>query len=165
MSYKTIIGAIQNWHNLTGDQVADALTAKTVDYSDPDRWSLLGIALIIGPQNVTAFCDFCTEIGYSWIPSQAAGSGLPIGDDAFNAQLLATQHPLCIAIANYGKRKISLCELNKLAEDRQAIIANHAAMKLELKQNEVRSAGANRWNAFSKAVQAWDGNPSTEPQL
>lgn len=165
MSYRKVIEAIQGWEDLTEAEVIDAAIRQEHVYADPDRWTLLGFATIIGPENVQPLIDFLGTIGLGWIASQAAAGGVPIGAADFNAAMRAIQHPSCQMLADRGRRMVSLCGLNKLPEVDAQIVAAWQAMKLERTKAEKRRTGSSRWNAYAKAIDEWDGNPATEPVL
>jgi len=141
MSHRKAIESISDWQEMTDAGVIAAAKAKSFLYVDTDRWTLLGIAQIIGPTEVTGFIAFCESIGFGWIATQAAGSGLPIGDPVFNAQLLAIPDPRCQAIAAAGRRYVSPCERFGVAENDAAIQAAISALRLEDRRREIR----NRW--------------------
>jgi hypothetical protein len=49
MSYRKAIESISGWQEMTDGGVIAATKAKSFLYVDTDRWTLLGIAQIIGP--------------------------------------------------------------------------------------------------------------------
>lgn len=157
MSYRKAIESISGWQEMTDGGVIAATKAKSFLYVDSDRWTLLGIAQIIGPTEVTAFIAFCESIGFGWIATQAAGSGLPIGDPVFNAQLLAIPDPRCQAIAVAGRRYISACERFGVAENDTAIQAAISLLRLEIDRKAIRKEGSDTYNAFCQVVDQWDG--------
>lgn len=164
-TYRKVVELIDGWQSLTDAELIEAATSRHLPWSDPDKWTLLGIASLIGPQNVSAFLSFLSEINYGWVGTQAAGAGVPIGDEAFNAAMRSINHPFCQAIADAGRKQISLCESQGLANDGQKVIAAANAMKLEELKKQKLKVGATRWNAYNVAIENWDGNPNTEPPL
>ncbi len=58
MSYRKVIEAIEGWERLSEQEVIDAATRLDHVYADPDKWTLLGFATIIGPENVQPLIDF-----------------------------------------------------------------------------------------------------------
>ena len=164
MSYRKAIESISDWQEMTDAGVIAAAKAKSFLYVDTDRWTLLGIAQIIGPTEVTGFIAFCESIGFGWIATQAAGSGLPIGDPVFNAQLLAIPDPRCQAIAAAGRRYVSPCERFGVAENDAAIQAAISALRLEDRRREIRKDASETYNAFCRIVDVWDG-AGLEPRL
>ena len=164
MSYRKAIESISDWQEMTDAGVIAAAKAKSFLYVDSDRWTLLGIAQIIGATEVTGFIYFCETIGFGWIATQAAGSGLPIGDPIFNAQLLAIPDPRCQAIAAAGRRYVSPCERFGVAENDAAIQAAIDALRLEEKRREIRKDASETYNAFCRLVDLWDGS-GLEPRL
>jgi len=164
MSHRKAIESISDWQEMTDAGVIAAAKAKSFLYVDTDRWTLLGIAQIIGPTEVTGFIAFCESIGFGWIATQAAGSGLPIGDPVFNAQLLAIPDPRCQAIAAAGRRYVSPCERFGVAENDAAIQAAISALRLEDRRREIRKDASETYNAFCRIVDVWDG-AGLEPRL
>ena len=165
MSYRKVIEAIQGWEDLTEAEVIDAAIRQEHVYADPDRWTLLGFATIIGPENVQPLIDFLGTIGLGWIASQAAAGGVPIGAADFNAAMRAIPHPSCQMLADRGRRMVSLCELFSVPANFAAIADGLRLMKLEKTLAEKRRIGSARWNAYAKAIDEWDGDPATEPVL
>jgi hypothetical protein len=157
MSYRKAIESISDWQEMTDAGVIAAAKAKSFLYVDSDRWTLLGIAQIIGPTEVTGFIAFCESIGYGWIATQAAGSGLPIGDPVFNSQLLAIPDPRCQAIAAAGRRYISPCERFGVAENDTAIQTAISLLRLEIDRRLIRKQGSDIYNEFCQVVDQWDG--------
>lgn len=165
MSYRKVIEAIDNWESLTEAEILAAAKDPSHLLIDRQMWTLLGIAKIIGDANVEPLISFLQSIGLGWIVHQAGGSGLPIGDAEFNSKLLAIPHPSCQAIAAVGRRMVSLCGLHNLTEDDDQIVAAWQSLRLEKTKVEKRKSGSSRWNAYAKAIDEWDGNPDTEPNL
>ena len=164
-TYRKVVELIDGWQSMTDAELIEAATSRSLAWSDPDRWTLVGIASLIGAENVSGLLSFLADIGYGWVGTQAAGAGLPIGDEAFNNAMRAIGHPHCLAIADAGRKMISLCESQGLANDGQRVIDAAKQMKLEKLQDGKLKAGASRWNAYNIAIRNWDGNPNTEPQL
>lgn len=165
MSYRKVIEAIDNWESLSQPEILAAAKEPSHLLVDRQMWTLLGIAHIIGDANVEPLISFLQSIGLGWIVHQAGGSGLPIGDAEFNSKLLAIPHPSCQAIAAAGRRMVSLCGLHNLTEDDDQIVAAWKLLKVEKRKGELRKASANQHNANIKAIDEWDGNPATEPNL
>jgi hypothetical protein len=157
MTYRKAIESISDWQEMTDAGVIATAKAKSFLYVDTDRWTLLGIAQIIGPTEVTAFIAFCEAIGFGWIATQAAGSGLPIGDPVFNGQLLAIPDPRCQAIAAAGRRYISPCERFGVVENDTAIQAAISLLRLEIDRRSIRKDASDTYNEFCKVVDQWDG--------
>lgn len=164
-TYRKVVELVDSWQSMTDAELIEAATAKDLPWADPDKWTLLGIAGLIGPQNVSTFLSFLSDINYAWVGTQAAGAGVPIGDEQFNAAMRSINHPFCQAIADAGRKMVSLCDLQGLANDGQKIVEAAKQMRLEKLQDDKLRAGATRWNAYNVAVRNWDGNPNTEPNL
>lgn len=164
-SYRKVVELVDGWQNMTDAELIEAATSRSLAWSDPDRWTLVGVASLIGAENVSGLLSFLDDIGYGWVGTQAAGAGLPIGDEAFNQAMRAIGHPHCLAIADAGRKMVSLCDLQGLANDGQRVVEAAKQMRLEKLQDDKLRAGATRWNAYNVAVRNWDGNPNTEPNL
>jgi hypothetical protein len=164
-AYRTLIEKLPDWEEMTEAEAVAAALAKSRTYVDPDRWSLIGIAQIIGPQNMPTLESFLNSIGMGWAFAQGTGAGLPIGDQAFNAALRSIGHPLTTAIADAGRRPASPCELEKLAEDPAKIAEGYRAAKLGALKHEKIVAASQRWNEYNREINRWDGDPATEPSL
>lgn len=163
MSYRKAIESIDGWQEMTDAGVVAACKAKSFLYVNTEKWSLLGIAAIIGPDQVTPFIEFCESIGFGWIATQAAGAGLPIGDPAFNAQILAIGDPRCNAIAAAGRRYISACERFGVAEDDSAIATVLKLLRVEEKRKAKKIIASGIYSEHMHALDAWDGqDPAPE---
>ena len=164
MSYRKAIESIDGWQEMTNAGIVAAAKAKSFHYVDHDRWTLLGIAQIIGPDQVTGFIAFCESIGYGWIATQAAGSGLPIGDPVFNTQLLTISDARCAAIASAGRRYISPCQRFGVSENDSEIQGAIDALRLDELKRSIQKDASDTYNAFCHAVDLWDGT-GPEPRL
>lgn len=164
-TYRKVVELVDGWQNMTDAELIEAATSRSLAWSDPDRWTLVGIASLIGAENVSGLLSFLADIGYGWVGTQAAGAGLPIGDEAFNNAMRAIGHPHCIAIADAGRKMVSLCELQGLANDGQRVVEAATQMRVEKRKKDKLKVDADRWNKHVVDVENWDGNPNTEPQL
>lgn len=164
-TYRKVVELVDGWQSMTDAELIEAATSRSLAWSDPDRWTLVGIASLIGAENVSALLAFLADIGYGWVGTQAAGAGLPIGDEAFNGAMRAIGHPHCVAIADAGRKMISLCESQGLANNGQAVVDTAKQMRLERLKEDKLKVDADRWNKHVVAVKNWDGNPNTEPNL
>ena len=164
-TYRKVVELIDGWQSLSDAELIEAATSRDLAWADPDKWTLVGIANLIGPGEVSALLAYLAEIGYGWVGTQAAGAGLPIGDELFNNAMRAIGHPQCVAIADAGRKLISLCESQSLANNGQAVVDAAKQMRLELLISSRRVSGATRWNVYNRALDTWDGNPNTEPDL
>jgi hypothetical protein len=165
MSYRQLVEKLPGWETMTESEAVTAALAKSKTYVDPDRWSLLGIASIIGQINMPSLINFLEGIGMGWAVVQAGGAGLPIGDATLNAELRAIGHPLLTQIADAGRRPASPCEMAGLTEDLAKIAEGYRAAKLGALKRDKLAAGAERWNEYNRAMLQWDGDPATEPSL
>lgn len=163
--YESVIRSLGDWISMTDDAIVAALFAVDQQYAEPDKWTSLGIASIIGDENMPALLAFMDSTNRSWLRQDLSFPGLPIGDPVFNAKLMATNNPYCVQIAQYGRRLVSRCYLAKLPEDRDSILRTLGKMRLDSEIGSMLRDGANRWNAYKQAVELWDGNPATRPRL
>ena len=165
MSYRKVIESIDNWQTLSEPEVVSAAKDPVHLLVDSQRWSLLGIAQIIGDENVGPLLAFLESIGLGWIVHQAGGSGLPIGDAAFNAKLLAIPHPSCQTIAQAGRRMGSLCAKYGLPETDVNIVSELRAMKVEKAKKAMLKEASTVYNSYCHDADQYDGTPETDPGL
>lgn len=163
-SLTDLIFGVPNWRDKTSSEIVEILNAANIDYAETERFTGYGLALIIGTERVQPFLDRCRMMGLSWV-AESQVLGLPIGDPIFNASLLETQDVDAVALARYGRRKISLLAANKLTVTTEQIISAFELCKLKTLQLEKRNIARERYNAYCTAIDQWDGNPATEPQL
>lgn len=162
--YESLIKSLGGWASMTDAQIVANLVAVDQPYAEPEKWMSLGIASIIGEENMPALLAFMESSGREWLRQDMAFPGLPIGDATFNTKLLQTGNPLCVQIANYGRRLVSRCYAAGLAEDTEAILATISKMRLELRKSAWRASFAARYNAAMAAVASYDGS-GPEPNL
>jgi len=60
---------------------------------------------------------------------------------------------------------VSLCELFTVPEDPSAIASGLRSMKLAKAKAAKLRSGSGRYNSYVSAIEAWDGDPATEPVL
>jgi hypothetical protein len=163
-SLTDLIFNIPNWRDRTSSEIVEILNAETIDYAESERFTGYGLALIIGTDRVQPFLDRCRSMGLAWV-AESQVLGLPIGDPIFNASLLETQDVDAVQIARYGRRKISILQADKQTATTNQIVAAFNLCKLKTLQLEKRQAARDRYNAYCTAVDQWNGDPATEPQL
>jgi hypothetical protein len=163
-SLTDLIFDIPNWRDKTSSEIVEILNAANIDFAETERWTGYGLALIIGTERVQPFLDRCRMMGLAWV-AESQVLGLPIGDPVFNASLVATQDVDAVSIAQYGRRKISALQANKLNVTTEQIVSAFELCKLKTLQLEKRTIARDRYNAYLTALDQWDGNPATEPQL
>lgn len=162
--YDQVVRSLGDWQSLTDAQIVAALLAADQPYAEPEKWTSLGIAAIIGDENMPALLDWMTSTNRDWLRVDMAFPGLPIGDAVFAAKLLATGNPLCEAIANYGRRLVSRCYAAGLPESAEGIIETVTRMRLDVRKAGWRSSFAARYNAAMAEVQNYNGT-GKEPSL
>lgn len=165
MSYSKVIESIPGWRTLPMAEVLVKAKEPSQDFINTEWYSLLGVAGIIGHQNVKPLMEFLTGLGFDWIETQAGGKGLPLGDSVFHAVLLSIPHPHCELLAKEGRRKISLCEHFQVAQDDTKLEAAWRNCKLRADRADLLQEGSQVYNAFSDAVRLWDGDPATKPRI
>lgn len=163
MPLSKLIERVENWRNLSPQALLFKLQEPTVQFVDTRSFTLMGIAAIIGKANMKPLHQFLESINQDWVFLQAA-VGLPIGDPVMNAEIKAIPHPDCQAIANAGRRMISVLEEAGLQPTLQEIADTQASMLFEDRKQNLISQNAVRWNAFCEAVNNWDG-VSPAPEL
>lgn len=155
--YESLIKSLGEWATMTDAEIVSHLVVPDQPFAEPEKWMSLGIASIIGEENMPALLAFMQSSNREWLRQDMAYPGLPIGDATFNAKLLQTGNPLCVQIANYGRRLVSRCYAAGLAEDTEAITATIKEMRLELRKAAWRSSFSTRYNAAIVAVNNYRG--------
>jgi hypothetical protein len=165
MRISDLIEQIDDWQTKAIDEVWAELNANTKQFVDPDWWSLLGIAQVIGDANVSPFIAYLKSINLEWVATQAAGRGIPIGDLAINAILRSLGSAEALAIAEAGRKMVSPLAFYGLTPTKQLVAAVLSSMQLGAIKREKKVIASTRYNAYCAAMEAWDGNPNTEPTL
>lgn len=164
MDLKLLIQAVPNWEFKTPSQILDELSQPTELYVDDSWWSLLGIAAVVGDSEMPSVIQLLESVGLGWAVSQAAGRGIPLGDEAINSKLRLLSDPRMDALADATRRNISLLEKHGITADVAAVTEAVGELQLQSRRSELITNGATRWNAFCAAVDAWDG-VAAEPEL
>lgn len=166
---------IDDWQTKTIDEVWAELNEDSHLFVDPDWWSLLGLAKIIGHEKVKPFTEYLDSVGFGWVAIQAAGKGVPIGDLEINTMLRMLGNPDGIKIADAGRRQASLLELHKLNPPKELVATVLSGMQLGAKKREKKilcsteyntdvAARAAKYNRDIIAIDNWNGDPATEPK-
>ena len=155
---------VDDWQTKTIDEVWAELNEHSYLFVDPDWWSLLGLAKIIGPEKVKPFTEYLDSVGFGWVAIQAAGKGVPIGDLEINTMLRMLGNPDGIKIADAGRRMVGLLELHKLNPSKELVATVLSGMQLGVKKRIKKAAKATQYNLDIVAIDNWDGNPATEPK-
>ena len=122
------------------------------------------MASVIGDSEMPSVIALLENVGLGWAVSQAAGRGIPLGEESLNAKLRLLGDPRLDAIANATRRNISVLDKHGITADVAAVTEAVHELKLQSRRSEVISRGASRWNAFCAAVDSWDG-VAPEPEL
>jgi hypothetical protein len=165
MRVSDLIEQLDDWQTKTIDEVWAELNANTKQFVDPDWWSLLGIAQVIGDANVSPFIGYLKSINLEWVATQAAGRGIPIGDPSINTILRSLGNVDALAIAEAGRRMVSPLAFYNLNPTKDLVANVLSGMQLGAIKREKKVIASSRYNAYCAAMEAWDGNPSTEPTL
>ena len=164
-TYRKVVELVDGWQIMTDAELIEAATSRDLAWADPEWWTSWGVAGCIGAENVTPMLERLRATRYAWVADAISNAKAPFGDANVNAMMLASGDPDMIKIAQATRKLISLCESQGLANNSQAVVDAAKAMRLdELRKQKLR-AGANRWNAYTIAIEKWDGNPNTEPTL
>lgn len=160
---KQLIQSVPNWQSLTPGELLSKLKEPTIQFVNPESYTLLGIAKIIGKEKMQPLEQFLVSIGADWVMRQAV-SGLPIGDPELNAEIASIPHPDCQAIAHAGRRMISVLDQAGLSATLQDVTDAQAKLLFDNRKQQLIEQNAVRWNAFCAAVDSWDGT-TPEPEL
>jgi hypothetical protein len=163
MRLSDLIEQIDDWQTKTIDEVWEKLSSETRLFIDPDWWSLLGLAKIIGPEKVKPFTEYLDSVGFGWVAIQAAGKGVPIGDLEINTMLRMLGNPDGIKIADAGRRLVNALDLHGIKASKELAATVLSGMQLGVKKRIKKAAKANQYNLDIVAIDEWDGNPATEP--
>jgi len=164
MDLKILIQSVPNWESKTPSQILGELSQPSELYVDDSWWSLLGMASVIGDSEMPSVIALLENVGLGWAVSQAAGRGIPLGEEALNAKLRLLGDPRLDAIANATRRNISVLDRNGITADVALVTEAVGELQLQAQRSELITKGAIRWNAFCAAVDAWDG-VAAEPEL
>jgi hypothetical protein len=165
MEISDLIEQIEGWQSKTTDEVWDELNAPTKLFVDPEWWSLLGIAQVIGDANVKPLINYLSAVGLDWIAIQAAGRGVPIGDPGVNAKLRTLGVDDAIKIADAGRRQISILEMFCAITTKDEVGYVLELMKLNIKKSMIDDTWKDRLQAAREKLTVWNGDPATEPKL
>lgn len=157
-----LITRIDNWQDLTAQQILDLLSASTELFVDDRRWTLLQIADVVGKENMDGMIAILRLNGLEWAVIQAGGSGMPLGHPEVNQTLRELGDIRFLMLANETRRMISPLEKAGVAADLADIMHAVEALKHEQRQQALLTQGADVWNAFVGAVnnlQAGDYDP------
>ena len=164
-TYSKVVELIDGWQILTDAELIEAATSPHLEWFDDSWWTCFGIADCIGALSVKPLLERIRQTDFDWVADMASGTGCPFGDAKVNPLLLSSGDPDMIQIAQATRKLISLCESQGLANNGQAVVDAAKSMRLELLRSSKRAEGATRWNSYNRALDTWDGNPNTEPQL
>ena len=163
-----LIKSIDDWQNKTAAEIVNDLNAATIEYVDPQLYTWAGVALIAGPVGTESLRIALEQNGMGWAVHQLGGSGLQLSNDLVQQALLGFAQanvPGCAELASTGKRLISKATQAGLPPVTESDVSETlAALQLRADKDALLAAGASRWNAYSDAIEAWDGS-GEEPVL
>jgi len=165
MRVSDLIEQLDDWQTKSIDEVWAELNANTKQFVSDQWWSLLGIAQVIGEVNVSLFISYLKSINLEWVATQAAGRGIPIGDPAINNILRNLGSTDAWLIADAGRRMVSPLEFYSLTPSKDLVATVLSGMQLGAIKREKKVIASTRYNAYCAAMEAWDGDPNTEPTL
>lgn len=157
-----LIRGINNWQQLTPEQILARLEEKTIHYVDLKQYRLVDIAKLIGDANMATFLSVVRSAGYDWMITEAANGFFP-GDDPINTRLRLLGHPLSLQIANHTNRMISFLEQSGLDPTEKDIEEAKSSLLHEERQTKLIQSGSVRWNIYVNAIAALKkGDPDPE---
>jgi len=148
-----LITKIDNWQDLTAQQILDLLSAATELYVDERRWTLLQIADVVGKENMDGMIAILKQNGLEWAVIQAGGSGMPLGHPEVNQTLRELGDSRFDTLANETRRMISPLEKAGLLATLEDVAEAIETIKQDQRRQCLISHGATIWNAFVTAVE------------
>ena len=171
-----LIQAIPNWQTKSPVTLFAELSEATILYEDRRDWTWKGIADVINPETGTRFGrEGCKKLQDALI---AAGeelwvsricAGLPLNDSEIQAVLRYLDSvgavPGAKYVANAVHRMISALEQNNITTTQEEVGEVQAKLLLELYKQTKIDEKQDQLQAYREAMNVWDGNPATEPEL
>lgn len=160
MSLRTLI------ENLGADKTAAELVAllnaQSVEIIDEQLYTWAGVALIAGPDGAENFRIALEANGMGWAVHQLGGSGLQLSHPltqqalaAFEAGNVPGASLLKAAGIHYVSPYVADGGVGLVSEPQ--VQAELDLILLQAQKQSLIDSGAQAWNAFVNAVDAWDG--------
>lgn len=160
MSLRTLIERLGS-DKIAAELVA-LLNAQTVEVVDEQLYTWAGIALIAGPDGAENFRIALEANGMGWAVHQLGGSGLQLSHPltqqaltAFAAANVPGSALLKAAGIHYVSPYVSDGGIGLVTE--QQVQAELNVILLQAQKQQLLESGAEVWNSFVNAVDAWDG--------
>lgn len=158
-----LIQQIENWQQLTPEQLLGKLEEKTIHYVDRKKYDLMDIAKMIGDEYMPGFLALVKSTGREWIITQAS-VGVPLGDEPVNMRLRAMNHPIATKLADHTNRMISVLEQNNITTSLEEVTQVQASMKFNLYRQSKIDAAQDRVIVYREAMTVYNG-VGPEPEL
>lgn len=171
-----LILATPDWDSLSSGALFSILSEKNIPYRDDTEWTWKGIASVVNQDTDERFgrhgCKLLQDAMKAageelWVSQISAG--MPLTDPEIQGVLRYLDHvgavPGARFVADAVLRQISVLEKHNIIATEAEIEDAKQSLLLEDRKRQLIATEALRWNRFCNAVDAWDGNPQTEPVL
>lgn len=162
MELYEVIASFSGWETKTASQLVDLLNATTVEVRDDQFYTWAGIADNIDSPNTENLKRLMETSDLSWATIQFGGKGLPLshpGVQACLTQFVANGVPGASTLKDIGIHYESLAQNAGLAVVTLSEVQSAVEwLTLQATKQQLIKAGADRWNAYVVAVEAWEGS-------
>ncbi len=170
MRVSDLIEQIDDWQTKTIDEVWAELNDVGHQYLDNDNYTWGGVADVLGNSGTEALRAALENNGSKWAVYALGGQpGLQLTRPEIQEALYLFEAaglvPNSSKLAVHVKRLVSLLELHKLSPSKDLVATVLSGMQLGAIKREKKVIASSRYNAYCAAMEAWDGNPDTEPTL
>jgi hypothetical protein len=170
MQIRDLIEQLDEWQTKTIDEVWLDLNSVEHQYLDNDNYTWGGVADVLGNDSTEALRNALESGGSKWAVYALSGQpGLQLTRSEIQATLYLLESnglvPNASKLAKHVKRLVSLLELHKLNPSKDLVATVLSGMQLGAVKREKKVMASTRYNAYCAAMEAWDGDPSTEPTL
>jgi hypothetical protein len=161
---------VDEWQTKTIDEVWAELNDLVWQYLDNDNYTWGGVADVLGNSGTEALRSALENNGSKWAVYALGGQpGLQLTRPEIQEALYLFEAaglvPNSSKLAKHVKRVVSLLELHKLSPSKDLVATVLSGMQLGAIKREKKVIASSRYNAYCAAMEAWDGNPDTEPTL
>jgi len=159
-----LIQQLPDWEELSTQEIANLLNAKTVEKIDDQLYTWAGVALIAGAGQAEGFRVALEQNYLGWAVHQLGGSGIQLSNPLVQQVLLDFARaglPGAEALALTGRKFVSPMEDAGLEEATVDMVEDGL---LQIQKKNLEDVAINRLQAYREALSAWDGS-GEEPVL
>ena len=170
MRISDLIEQLDDWQVKTIDEVWTELNELAWQYLDSDNYTWGGVADVLGNDGTEALRAALENNGSKWAVYALGGQpGLQLTRPEIQEALYLFEAaglvPNASKLAKHVKRVVSLLELHRLNPPKDLVATVLIGMQLGAIKREKKVIASSRYNAYCAAMEAWDGDPDTEPTL